>query len=102
MTVCRSLALWDFEASAENASLASVVISFLRPVKFAAVHIDSDTNAPISRVKPVGVSMSRFNERFDVRTIEIRAHDAHAFSVRPVQLWFVRDERKFIGGPSRT
>src|SRR5258708_39708045 len=98
MTVCRSLALWDFEASAENASLASVVISFLRPVKFAAVHIDSDTNAPISRVKPVGISMSRFNPRFDVRAIEIPAHDAHSFAGPPVELPFLCIQVEFLGG----
>src|SRR6266850_3516424 len=101
MTVCRSLALWDFEASAENATLASVVISFLRPVKFAAVHIESDTNAPISRVKPVGIAMSRFNERFDVRAIEIRAHDAHSFAVRPVEFPVLRVELELLGSPSR-
>ena len=64
--VCRSLALRDFEASPENAALAGVVVSFLRPVKFAAVHIDRDTNAPIPRVKPVGIAMPRFDERFDI------------------------------------
>src|ERR1700739_1362066 len=99
--MCRSLALRDFEASAQNASLASVVIPFLRPVKFAAVHIDSYTNAPISRVKPVGISMSRFYERFDVRTIKIRAHDSHTFAVRPVEFPVLRVELELLGSPSR-
>src|SRR5258708_19102569 len=66
LAVCRSLTLWDLEASTENASLARVVISFLCPVEFAAVHINCDTNAPIPRVKPVGLAMARFNERFDI------------------------------------
>src|SRR5260370_33874818 len=101
LTVFRSLALWVFESSAENASLASVVTSFLRPVKFAAVHIDRDTNAPIPRVKPVGIAMSRFHERFDVRAVEIRAHDSHSFAVRPVEFAVLRIELKLLGSPRR-
>jgi len=38
------------------------------------------------RVAPVIFALSRLDERFDLRAIEIRAHDSHPFAIGPVEL----------------
>src|ERR1700757_2648479 len=103
MTVCRSLALWDFEASAENASLAGVVISFLRPVKFAAVHIERDTDAPFRLVLAgTTFALAGIHEGLDMCTVQIAAHDSHALAIRPVKLAVFLVELELLGSEGAT
>src|SRR5260370_23756393 len=48
--------------------------------------IDSDSDTPIPRVATVRIAMPRLDQRFDLRTIEARAHDSHPFTIGPIQL----------------
>src|SRR5438552_10025087 len=44
--VRRRLAFWDVNVRTEDAALTRVVWSFLRPINFPAIRIDSDPNTP--------------------------------------------------------
>src|SRR2546423_10868451 len=44
--VRRRLAFWDVNVRTEDAALARVVWSFLRPINLSAILIDRDSNAP--------------------------------------------------------
>ena len=80
------LTFGDFDAGAEDSALLSIVRALLRPVDLLAFGIDRDPNAPPGLIAPIGVATAGLDERFNLRAVEIRAHDAHPFAVAPVEL----------------
>src|SRR5947207_5545528 len=47
---------------------------------------DAHADAPLGRVATVGVPSAGFDQRLELRAVEVGAHDAHALAVRPVEL----------------
>ena len=76
----------DFDPGAKDAALLAVVRAFLRPVDVLADGVDGDPDAPPGLIAPIGVATARLDERFNLRAVEIRAHDSHPFAVAPVEL----------------
>src|SRR5262249_11884392 len=85
-TVRRILALRDVDIGAEDTALAAVVRAFLRPVDFAKLWIDGDSNAPPGLIATVLVAAAGPDQRFNLRAVEVRAHHAHALAVAPIEL----------------
>src|SRR5947209_5968299 len=60
----RGLTFWNIDVRSEDAALARVVWTFLRPINLSAVGIDGDPDAPFrqvgawTRVAPAGVDQS--------------------------------------------
>src|SRR4051812_29246530 len=73
------LTFGDFDAGAEDSALRSIVRALLRPVDLLAFGVDRDPNAPPGLIAPIGVATTRLDERFNLRAVEIRAHDSHPF-----------------------
>ena len=97
------LPLRDFQIGAKNAALSGVVIAFLRPIKLASVSVDGDTHAPFSRVLTgAGVALAGVNEGFDIGTIQIGPHHAHAFPIGPVELAIFLVELDLLGSKRAT
>src|SRR3984893_1098157 len=71
---------------AKNSALATVVAALLCPVNLSAYHVECNANAPISGITTVRFALTRLDECLNRRSIQIRTHDAHALSVRPVKL----------------
>src|SRR5262245_2961293 len=84
--VGRRLAVRELNPGAQDASLPGVVLAFLRPVDLSPFGIDGDPNAPSGLVVAVVFARSSLDEGFDLRTVEIRAHDSQAFAIGPVEL----------------
>src|SRR5262249_35043041 len=81
------LALRNLDVGAEQASLARLARALLRPVELAAFDVDGNAHAMFRLVRPGSrVALTCVNERLDVRTVEVRAHHAHALAVAPVEL----------------
>src|SRR5262249_31544937 len=74
--VGRRLTLRDLDPSAQDASRSGVVLAFLRPIDLSPFGIDGDPNAPSGLVVAVVFARSSLDEGFDLRTVEIRAHDS--------------------------
>jgi hypothetical protein len=75
------LAPRDIDPGAQNASDFGVVSAFLRPVDLLPPMIDGNSNAPPLLVAAVSFTLSGLDQGFDLRTVEIRAHDAHPFAI---------------------
>src|SRR5262249_9042391 len=84
--VGRSLSLGDLATGAEDSAQSCIVRAFLRPVDLLMLGIERDANAPAGLVAAVGIAMACLNERLNMRAVETRAHDAHAFAIRPIEL----------------
>ena len=54
-------------------------------VDFRKLRIDSDSDAPPLLIAPVLVAAAGLDQRLDLRTVEVRAHHAHALAVAPVE-----------------
>src|SRR5207237_4908195 len=76
----------DVDVGAEDAAQARVVRAFLRPVDFAKLRIDGDSDAPPGLIALVLVAAAGLDQRFDLRAVEVRAHHAHALAVAPIEL----------------
>src|SRR5262249_35485736 len=79
-------ALRDVNVGAEDAAHAGIVWPFLRPVEFLELWIDGDSDAPPHLIAHVLVATTSLDQRFDLRAVEICAHDAHALTVAPIEL----------------
>src|SRR5262249_386699 len=80
------LSRWDLDIGAEDSPLAGVVFAFLCPVDFPIAYIDGDAHAPFLLIGPRSrIALTRVDKRFNVGTIEVDSHHAHAFAVTPVQ-----------------
>src|SRR5260370_5062123 len=95
--ICRSLTLGDFQICAKDAALSGIIIAFLGPVELSAFNVESYAHAPIFRIRPVGFAMARLYERLDMRTIQVRTHDSHAFAIRPIKLAILLIELELLG-----
>src|SRR5262249_47666954 len=80
------LALRYVEVRAADATESSVVRAFLRPVDLPEFWVDGDPDAPSHLIAHVVVAAAGLDQRFDVRTVEVRAHHAHALAVAPIEL----------------
>ncbi len=87
----------SLDRGAEDATQSRVILAFLRPVNLSAPSIDGDADAPPRLVAAVDVASARLHERLNRRPVEVRAHDAHPFAVRPVQLAAELVELKLFG-----
>src|SRR5438477_4650 len=84
--VRRGLAFREVDVRPEDAALARVVWSFLRPVNLSAIRIDGDSDTPFRQVSSrPSVAFARVDQSFDVRTIQVRADHAHSLAVAPVK-----------------
>src|SRR5205823_6140891 len=82
----RRLAFRDVDVCAKDAALARIVWTFLRPINFPAVRINSDPDAPFGQVGAwPRVAFAGIDQGFDIRAIKVRAHHAHSFAVAPVK-----------------
>src|SRR5690349_21930149 len=50
------------------------------------VGIDGNTHAPVRRIAAVSIAATRLHQRLNLRSIEVRAHHAHAFAIGPIEL----------------
>ena len=57
----------------------------LRPVDFAKLRIDSDSDAPPGFIASIRIAAAGLDQRFDVRTIEIASHHPHALAIAPIE-----------------
>ena len=57
-----------------------------KAVDLPTLWINGDSDAPFGHVAAVHVALTRHHEGFESRTIEARAHDAHSFAIRPIEL----------------
>src|SRR5437879_3820390 len=73
-------------ARPEDAAESRVVGALLCPVELPPPRIDAHADAPLGRVATVGVPAAGFDQRLELRAVEVGAHDAHALPVRPVEL----------------
>src|SRR6266849_4919632 len=74
-----------FDTRAKDAAVTGIVAAFLRPIDLASVVIDCYSDTPFRSITArTRVALTRIHEGFDIRAIEVRAHDAHAFAIRPV------------------
>src|SRR5882724_4500120 len=65
--VRRRLAFWDVNVRTEDAALTRVVWSFLRPINFPAIRIDSDPNTPFRQIGAwTRVALACIDQSFDV------------------------------------
>ncbi len=84
--ISRRRVFWDVNVRAKNAALAGVVRPFLRPINFTAVRINRDTDTPFGQIGPgPRVAFACVDQGFDIRTIQVCAHDAHSFAIAPVK-----------------
>src|SRR5262249_41749635 len=97
LAICRSLTSRNFQISPEDSALACVVVAFLRPIELCIVNIESDTHTPVSGVQSVGFATTGFHEDLDIRSIQIRTHDSHAFAVRPINLLVLLVDFQLLG-----
>src|SRR5882724_6313061 len=91
------LAFRDVDIRPEDAALARVVWTFLRPVNLSTIRIDRDPDAPFRQVVAwTRVALAGVDQSFDVRTIQVRAHHAHAFAIAPVKFAALLLEMKLL------
>src|SRR5262249_50230773 len=60
--------------------------AFLRPVEFSTLWIDGDPDAPPRLIAPVLIAAAGLDHRFDLRSVAVRAHHAHALAVAPIKI----------------
>src|SRR5262252_1116210 len=94
--VRRGLTLRDLDVGAEDAAQPALRCAFLSPVDFTKLRIDGDADAPAGFIEPVLVATAAFDERFDLRAVEIGAHHAHALAVAPIELAVLLIEVKLL------
>src|SRR5262249_33070129 len=80
------LALRDLDVGAEDTAHSAFRRAFLRPVDFTKLRIDGDADAPAGFIELVLVAAAAFDQRFDLRAVEICAHHAHALAIAPIEL----------------
>jgi hypothetical protein len=68
----------------------------LGPINLSGRNIERYADTPVARIAAVRISLPGLDECLDVRPIEIRAHHAHAFAVRPVELSMNRIELELL------
>src|SRR5262249_12409340 len=81
-----ALALRDIDVGAAEKAPSAFGWAFLRPVDFAKLRIDGDSDAVPRLIAPVLIAAAGLDQRFDLRAVEVRAHHAHALAVAPVEL----------------
>ena len=58
------LSLWNFETSSKDATLTSVVRTFLGPVELTAFYVERHPHAPLGCIRPrPSIALARVNER---------------------------------------
>src|SRR6185312_5304422 len=82
----RALPSRNFQVGTEDATPPGIVGALLRPIDLFVPRIDRQPNAPSRLVAAVSLATTGFNQRFNLRTIEIGAHDAHTLAIAPIEL----------------
>src|SRR6266567_2879695 len=82
----RSLAGGNFDIGTKEATETRIVWAFLRPVDMSEFRVDRQANAPSCLIPAIGFAAAGFDERLQLRAVEIAAHDAHTFAVAPIKL----------------
>ena len=91
------LARGHLDVRAPDRADAAVVAAFLRPVDPAARRVERHADAPAAVVHPIGRGGAGGHQRLDAGAVDVRAHDAHAFAVRPVHLAAGRIDAHLLG-----
>src|SRR5262249_8749096 len=102
--VGRALALRYVNVGAEDAAQAGVVGPFLRPVEFPKLRVERDPDAPPGLIAPVLVATAGLDQGFELRAVEVCAHNTHALAVAPIELAIFLIEVELFGrvrGPLR-
>src|SRR5260370_22362465 len=81
-----SLAGGNFDIGTEDATEPGIVWAFLRPVDMSGFGVDRQPDAPSRLFSGVGFAAPRLDERLQLRSVEVAAHDAHALAVAPIEL----------------
>ena len=84
--VRRALAVGNIDVGAAEATQSALFRAFLRPIDFPKLRIDRDSDAPAGLIAPVRVAAAGLDQRFDLRTVEVRSHHAHALAIAPIEL----------------
>src|SRR5947209_4019407 len=79
------LARGNFDIGAEDTAEPGIVWAFLAPIDMPAFRVDRQTNAPSCLIAGIDFTVSRLDERLQLRAVEIAAHDAHALAVAPIE-----------------
>ena len=80
------LAFWNFEIGAAQRALVGVFAALLRPINLPFVRVERDAHAPVPRILAIFLAMAGFDQRFQLRAVQIRSHHPHSFAIGPVQL----------------
>src|SRR6266581_1973410 len=68
------------------ATEAGIVWAFLRPVDVSEFRVNRQPNAPSCLIPAIGFATAGFDERLQLRAVEVAAHDAHTLTVAPIEL----------------
>src|SRR5262249_4945846 len=99
-----ALALGHVDVGAADTAQSALRRAFLRPVDFPTLPINADSDAPPGLIASVLVAAAGLDQRFDLRSVEIRAHHAHALAVAPIKLTVLLIEMELlrrVGGALR-
>src|SRR5258707_2369323 len=95
-----SLAGGNFDIGAEEAAEPGVIRAFLRPVDMPEFRVDRQPDAPSRLIPAIGFAATGFDQRLQLRAVEIAAHDAHALAVAPIELAALLIENNLFRGVS--
>ena len=99
--LCGSLAVWPFGISRLARKMRpspALSRTFLSPIEFSAFDVERDSHAPFLYVLPrTRVAFAGIDKSFDLGTIQVRAHDPHAFAIAPVKLAVLLVELQLLG-----
>src|SRR6266481_1680017 len=100
-TISRSLAFRHFDVRAKDATYPCVIGTFLRPVKLSTIGIDGYSYAPFFEVRTwARIALACLHPGLNLRTIQVRAHDAHPLAIAPIKLPVLPIECELLGRES--
>ena len=85
------------DACAIDPALAGVVRPLLRPVEVPPDGVDCNADTPPCLIAAVVIAVAGLHEDLDVRSVQIRPHDAHPFAITPVKLLVPPIECELLG-----
>src|SRR6201999_2510950 len=71
----------------KDAPFAGVIAPLLRPVELSFHRVHGNADAPLSGIRSgTRIAATRVNQGLNIGTVQVRAHDPHALTVRPIKL----------------
>src|SRR5439155_25944580 len=93
-----SLAGGNFDIGAEEATEPGIVRTLLRPIDMSEFRVDRQPDAPSGLIPAIGFAATGFDQRLQLRAVEIAAHNAHTFAVAPIELATLLIENDLLRG----